>query len=194
MSRPPRPPLLPLLLVLVLSLVPRARADDSEVPPAVQAELLAKVAAYDRNLAARAGEKLTVLVVSKAGSSESSRVAKAITEALGAKATIAGLPHAEEALAFESGAALAAACKAKRAAIVYVAPGFSDAEISSVGQALDGVDVLSVSGVAGYVKKGIVLGFDLVSGKPKLVVDLPRATRQRVSLSANVLRLMTVYQ
>ena len=84
--------------------------------------------------------------------------------------------------------------KSRKPAIVYVTAGFSDAEYAAIGQALDGLDVLSVAAAAAAVRKGIVLGFDLVSGKPKLLVDLPRANRQHVSLSANVLRLMTVYQ
>lgn len=171
-----------------------AGADEVAVPASMQAALLVKVAAYDRNLPARAGGNLRTLILVKAKSDESVRNAEEIKEALGNAGPIAGLEHVEELITFTSGAALAEACKAKKAAIVYVTAGLTDADHASIGQALEGVDVLSVAAAPGAVRKGIVLGFDLVSGKPKLLVDLPRAVRQNVALSANVLRLMTVYQ
>jgi hypothetical protein len=61
------------------------------------------------------------------------------------------------------------------------------AEVSS------GVDVLTVSAVPDYVPKGIVLGFDLVGGHPKMLVNLGQATRQHVAFTTDVLRLMRVY-
>jgi hypothetical protein len=60
-------------------------------------------------------------------------------------------------------------------------------------EALSGVDVLSVSPVPEYVEQGIVLGFDVVSGKPRLLVNLGQARLQHVALRAEVLKLMKVY-
>jgi len=78
-------------------------------------------------------------------------------------------------------------------AIVFVTPGFAD-DVDAIRGALDGVDVLSASAVADYVPKGVVLGFDLVSGKPKLLVNLTQAKKQQVDLSSDVLKLMKVYE
>jgi hypothetical protein len=169
-------------------------ADEIAVPVALQVELMVKVAAYDNNLPSRAGDKVRVLVVTRAGSGDSSRAAAEVTGALAGKATIAGLPHEESAVSYGDAAALARACRSGRTAIVDLTPGFSDAEIGDVARALEGVDVLSVSAVPGYVPRGIVLGFDLVSGKPKLLVHLTQARKQRVALSADVLKLMKVYE
>jgi hypothetical protein len=170
------------------------RAEDLPVPVALQVELMVKVAAYDNNLPARAGGKVRVLLVTKAGNADSTRAAAEMAGALAGKATIANLPHEESTLAFTDAPALARACRTARAAIVYLAPGFGDGEIAAIASALDGVDVLTVSSLPGYVPKGIVLGFDLVSGKPKLLVHLTQAKRQRVALSADVLKLMKVYE
>ncbi len=74
-----------------------------------------------------------------------------------------------------------------------VTPDF-DGELEALERALSGVDVLSVSAVPEYVSRGVVLGFELVSGKPKILLDLPRAKRQNVDFSASVLRLMKVYR
>jgi hypothetical protein len=40
----------------------------------------------------------------------------------------------------------------------------------------------------------MVLGFDLVSGHPKLLVKLEQARKQQVSFPASVLSLMKVYR
>ena len=45
-----------------------------------------------------------------------------------------------------------------------------------------------------YVAKGAVLGFELVSGRPKLIINLAQAQRQDVAFRAEVLKLMRVVQ
>jgi hypothetical protein len=167
-------------------------AEDDEVPPALQAALLAKVAAYDRNLTARAGERVLTLIVSRPKDAESHRVSGLLKEAMASQGPIAELPHVEEEVTLTTPAALAELCRAKKAAVVFVGPGFTDEELLAIASALDGLDLLTV-GNASYVRKGVVLGFDLVSGKAKLLVDLSRATKQHVAMSASVLKLMTVY-
>ena len=89
--------------------------------------------------------------------------------------------------------ALAATCKARRAAILYITPGF-ESEIPRIAAALDGVEVLSVSAVARYVERGVVLGFGMLSGKPRIVVHHGRAQRQRVAFRADLLRLARVIE
>jgi hypothetical protein len=180
------------LACVVLS--PRAGlADEVAVPVALQAELVAKVASYDRNLAARAGDRVHVLIIVNAKNDASNSFAKHITSALGGVDKIGGLPHDETTAPFGGAKALADTCRAKRIAIVYLAPGLGD-EVAGIRTALEGVNVLSVAADAGEVAKGIVLGFDLVSGKPKIVVHLGQAKRQDVSFKAELLKLATVLE
>jgi hypothetical protein len=169
-----------------------ARADDVPVPIAVQCDLLVKVAAYDRNLPARAGSKALVLLVTKRNDAESARVAAAMTKELSAHPTIAGLPHDEATATFTDAASLAQACRARRVAVLFLASGFGDGEVAAVAKALAGGDVLSAAAVPSYVATGVVLGFDLVSGKPKLLCNQSQARRQNVALGAEVLQLMKV--
>ncbi len=167
--------------------------EDVAVPAALQAELVAKVAAYDKNLGARAGDKVHVLIVVKPKDDASGRFAKSIESALGGVDKIGGLPHDETTTTFSTANVLAETCKSKRIAIVYLAPGFSD-DIPAIKTALEGVSVLSVAAVAAEVPKGIVLGFDLVSGKPKIVVHLGQAKRQDVAFKAELLKLARVHE
>jgi hypothetical protein len=186
-----RAALLCLAIVLALPLV--GRAEEVAVPVALQAQLLAKVASYDRHFGARSGERAKVLLVVMPGNSESSRKASEMQRELGSIAQIAGLSHDETVSQYSGAASLKATCENEHIAIVYIGPGFG-AEIDAIRDALGGVDVLTASAVADHVQRGIVLGFDLVSGKPKLLVNLTQARAQNVDFSSSVLKLMKVYE
>lgn len=181
------------LVALALAAPSRAKAEDVTVPVALQVDLLIKVAAYDRNFSRRAGQMVTTLVVTKPGDSDSQRVGALALSVLESKVDFAGLPHEEELVAFQGAARLVETCKASSASVVYFAPGFSPQELAEIAQALDGVEVLTAASIARFVEQGLVLGFDLVAGKPKLHFSLSQAGKQGVSLSANVLSLMTVH-
>jgi hypothetical protein len=49
--------------------------------------------------------------------------------------------------------------------------------------------------VPDYVPRGgAVIGFELVSGKAKILVNLPQAMKQNVRLDSNVLMIATVFK
>jgi len=180
------------LTVVVSALTsPVAVAEEASVPLAIQAQLLAKVAGYDRNLPARAQGTVRVLLVTRKDDTASARAAAQVAATLRDVPTIAGMPHVEESLVFTSGPALAAECRARRASVVYLMPGLGS-EVGAVGAALAGADVLSATASSGV--RGSVLGFDLVSGRPVLVVDLGQARRQNVALKPEVLKLARVVE
>jgi hypothetical protein len=181
------------IVAVSLSLVRIGSADLVPVPLDRQAELLARVAAYDRNMAARAGDRVRVLLVTNQGNSESVGLAKHMEAALGSLSEIAGLLHEERVAPFTTAVDLAAQCRAEHVTIVYLSSGLGD-QVPAIRSALDGVDVLSVAAVPEYVESGIVLGFDILSGKPKLLVHLTQARRQHVELRAELLKLARVFE
>ncbi|HEY6558867.1 MAG TPA: YfiR family protein [Polyangiaceae bacterium] len=168
-------------------------ASSALVPADLQAELISKLAAYDRNFSARARPTAVVLIVSRPGNPRSSLGAAVMKSEFAKLERIGGLPHRENVIPFEGAAALAKRCRAEGAAIVYLTPGLED-QVAEIQKALTGLDILSVSGVPESVPEGIVLGFELVSGKPKILLNLPQAKRQNVSFKADVLKLMKVYR
>jgi hypothetical protein len=180
-------------LLLILVAPATARAEEVPVPVNLQAELLFMIASHDRNLPARAGGHVLTLVLTNA-SGDSARGAAQFKAAAAAKTSVAGLPHSVEVAVFTGAAALAQTCAARRVAIVYLTPGFTGGEVAAIGRALEGGNVLTVAAAPALVKKGAVLGFDLVSGRAKLLVDLTRAAKQRVAFGADVLGLMAVSQ
>lgn len=163
------------------------------MPVSLQAELLAKVAGYDRRLPARAGDVVHVLIVTRPGDADSARIAAQMELALKGRSDIGGLPHDEATAAYAGASTLGQTVRMRRISIVYLTPGLRD-EIGAIARALEGVSVLSVASAAEYVPKGVVLGFDLVSGKPKLTVNLTQAKKQDVAFRAEVLKLMRVYE
>src|SRR5262249_46234503 len=155
--------------IAVVLCVAIARAEDVVVPVSLQAELMAKVAAYDRNFASRAGTEAKILILTKSGDALSGRVGNQMSKALGELSDFGGVAHSETVATYSNAADLTATCKKQKYSVVYVAPGF-DADVEAIAGALKGLSILSVSAVPGYVPKGIVLGFDSISGKSKLLV------------------------
>jgi hypothetical protein len=175
----------------LLLALPLGAAEEVVVPVQLQAELLAKLVPYDRNFLPRAGSRVRTLIVLKPSDPASKRVSMGLKDALSRFTDIARLPHEEVLVNYEGAAALAKACREQRATILYIPEGLGG-EVAEIGRALRGQDLLSVSGVAEDVARGVVLGFDLVSGKPKLVVNLEQAKQQNVSFKAEILKLVKV--
>ncbi|MEO8905160.1 MAG: YfiR family protein [Polyangiaceae bacterium] len=181
-----------LTLLMMMLLPARSIAQSMQVPSAVQAELTAKVAGYDRNFSARAGDKAVILLVAMPDDAESMRAALELKGALSRLPSVGDLPHEEQIVTFSNAATLADTVRARKAAIVYFGPGFAK-QIPAVRDALSSLDVLTVAAVPDYVPPGIVLGFDLVSGRPKLLINIPQARKQHIAFPASVLNLMKVY-
>jgi hypothetical protein len=164
-----------------------------EVPVRLQAELLAKVAAYDRAFAERARGKAHCLVVVKPGDADSERIGEQILSELRVLPQIGGLAHSEELVRFASPQALAELVWGRGPAVVYLSVRLGE-HVAAIAAALDGTSVLSVAVTAPYVPSGAVLGFDAESGKPRLVVNLAQARRQRVAFKPELLKLARVIQ
>jgi hypothetical protein len=182
-----------LLLVCALYAGHAGPAAAAALPITLQASLLAKVANYDRNFRKRAGDRVRIFLVTRAGHADSAAAAAQMAAALGRVPNIAGLPHDEFTHTYTRADALAESCKARRIAVVVLGPGFEE-DIEVIRRALDGLEVLTVSTVPDYVPRGVVLGFDVVSGKPRILVHLPQAKRQQVQFRADALSLMQVYK
>lgn len=179
------------VLCFVVLLVSRP-AESDPLPAALQAGLVVKVAGYDRNMRGRAGASVRVLVVAR-NNDDDARWSLQLRAELGRTESIAGLPHTEGGISYTNANDLAASVKNEHAAIVILSSSLSE-ESEAIRTAFDGLDVLTAAPDADMTRRGVVLGFELSGGKPKLFFNLRQAGRQNVALSAEVLKLMTVYQ
>lgn len=171
-----------------------SEAEAEAVPIGLQVQLLAKVASYDRNLAERSGGHVRVAVVTRPGNAASEHVTAQILAMLKQTPAVGGFPHEDLVVTFTNAAALAASCRSEHFSIVYFTPGFQD-DLAALRSAFEGVSVLTVASVPGYVPSGgVVLGFDAASAKPKLLFHVTQARLQNVAMSTEVVRLMTVFE
>ena len=168
-------------------------AEEVTVPANLQAELFAKAAAYDEQFAGRTTGVVRVLVVIRAGDAESERVARRFIATLAALRTIVNLPHEESVEHYKDAASLAELCRSQRITFAYLGPGL-DAEVPAIADAMKGSEILTVAAVPSYVGRGVVLGFDLTSGRLQILVHLTQMRAQKVRLAPALLRLAKVIE
>jgi hypothetical protein len=182
-----------IVALCIAALVPSGLviAEEPEVPIRLQAELLAKVAGYDRSFAGRAEGMAIVLIVVRAGDPDSERIAAELAAELERRPIIGGVEHREQIVRYDSPKALADECRARRASIVYLSAGFEN-DAARIAAALVQANVLSVTTIARYVERGIVLGFSARSGKPAILINLAQAKLQRIDFRSDLLKLAKV--
>lgn len=168
-----------------------ARGEEVAVPVKVQAGLIGKIVAYDRNLDQRAGDRIRVAIVVDGSSPDSARVGAQMRAALGELPTLGGKPHEEQIISFKDEKSFADAMKSGKVSLVYVTPGLGGT-VDRVVAALDGAPILTFSALPDDVHKKVVVGFDVIGGKPKLLIHLAQSRRQGVAFSAELLKLAKV--
>ena len=176
-------------IVLAISAVGTvARADT--VPIKNQALLLLRILAYDHNLAARTDDnKVTIVIVSKSGSSDSDEAANELASVIRdiAKSTtiannairIARVTYSDK--TFDSDLAR------YKGAAIYLGPGLGDSvhDITSVTQSRK---LLSFAASSDYVNAGVAVGFVLDDGRPQILVNLPSSRREGADLDVALLK------
>jgi hypothetical protein len=179
-------------VALAVSAPVRAGDEQVRVPIALQAELLSKVARYDQNLSARASERLRILILHRADDPQSVAHGKQLKAALQASPVLTDRPQDIELEPMGTAAAVAEACKTRKLSILVLSSGFSPTEVRALAAALKGVQVLSAGLGAKDADAGMVLAFDLVASKPKIVVNVRQAQAQDVSMASALLGLARV--
>ena len=183
---------LTLLAVACASLLAplRARAETT-VPLDLQVELLLKVVRFERGFARRSELGVTVLLVTRHGDPASERAAAQLTRGLRDARQIAGRPVRIIAHLYTSAAALKSATAGEGAQLVYLTPGL-DADVADIASAMVGVPAITVSTDGDQVDRGIILGFALVSARPKIALNVGQAKRQGLDFNSDLFRLARV--
>lgn len=190
-----RPGLVASALVAV-SLLCGARlssAEDLALPAEIEARLSARAASYERTLSSRAGKKVVIAIVMRASDQDSVRAASQLDTAFRDVGPINNLEHEDFVVPWKDGPTLRDVCAQRNVSIVFFAPGL-DRELDAALNAIQPLRALTVAGALSYVKRGVILGFDLVSGRPKLVINLAMARKQGLDFRAELLRLVTVVE
>lgn len=160
------------------------------VPAGLQAELLARVLRHDRQFSSEPDEPLGVLVV-HSGEPASLAAARQLVSALSEQKTLGGRTHVDSLVQLGTVEALLEHAREKRARVIVFAPGTTRLT-TVVAQALDGQPIFTVSMTTDGVAAGLLLGFQLDAGKPRMWLNLQQARKQGSDLRAEVVKLMKV--
>jgi len=184
-----------LLSVVAMAVVsaPARAGEDVTVPARVQAQLLVAVASFQSNMNLAADGSVQILVLTKDDDAGSERVARQLIGALGDMKKIARHPHHELVEPFHDAATLATICRERHIAIVYLSAGLG-AAIPDVAQALRGSAVLTAGAVASFVQRGVVLGFDLVSGRSEMLLNRTQMKSLNVQFPPTLFQLMRIVE
>lgn len=179
------------LAISVGSLPGPVVANELTVPVELQVELLARVTRYERTYAARTGAPARVLIVSRRDNVESVRVSAQLSAHLARAGEIGGRPVTVATHAWSNAGALRGTVRQERPDIVYLTPGFGS-EIAAIAEALREEPVMTVSAVGSDVDRGAVLGFELVSSRARIAVNVTHARAHRLDFNAQFLRLVRI--
>jgi hypothetical protein len=178
------------LAVLVVASVP-IHAQDTGVPIPLQVELLARLLWYERGLQKSPQGELRAVIIERARDPASGLAAAQLAAQLGQVKTLGGKRVSQRRVVFESAEQVGRVVQEERAYLACLTPGLS-AVAADLARVLAARGVLSVSTQGADTGQGIVLGFELASGKPRIVLNLARARAQKLDFSAQFLRVVRV--
>jgi len=167
-------------------------AEDVSAPAAVQGQILVRLMLYERRFVKRAPSEVVVLLVQKAGNSDSINAVGQIQKVLRDIGVINGMPIRTEVVTFGTAPELAAACQAEGASVVYVSPGFRG-DAGAISKALVGSEVVTFAAVEDYVAEGITVGINVVAGRPKMSINLAQSRLQGLDFASSLLSLARIY-
>lgn len=170
-----------------------ARAETAIVPVKLQAALTSRLIEYLQEPPIREAGAVRVGILAKSSSTDSLRAAAEFKGELSRFDTIAGLPHAEASIEWSNANSLVEESRRGDLRIIYLAPGL-ESELPSIVAALEGKQIVTIAGDPSYVKRGAILGFDLVEARPKMVFNERQATKQNVKFKSQVMKLMRIVE
>ena len=188
-----RKPATLLLACAALSISICAAADGLTVPLKLQVDLTIKLLAFAQEPPISSADVVRIGILAKNDSAESSHFATDLKSALDGVDKIVGLPHEQSILDWTGPRSLVDESRRRNLQVLYLTPGLGD-EIASIAGALEGVQLITFGAADSYVPSGCILGFDLVSGHPKMVFNIGQAKKQNVIFRSAVMRLMRLVQ
>jgi YfiR/HmsC-like len=171
--------------------VARAQAQDANVPIALQVELLARLLWYERGLQKDPSKELGVLVIERRGDADSQHTAAQLSAQLGRIQELGGKVVSQLRVTYESAQQVGRIVDQRRPYLIYLSKGLRWLAKELVRMQPN--RALLIVSTDGYdASEGVVLGFELQSSKPRIVLSLKNARAQKLDFSAQVLRVVRV--
>lgn len=179
------------LLLLVAVALPAAA--QSRVPADRMVAILSRALAYDRNLAARAGQTVVVAVLYAPNDPTSARVGDEVRSAFKGleKLKLQGKPFQVLAAPYTGIAATGDLVEKNGVDALFLGPGL-DADLAAISAYARGRKLTTMTGEDTYLQKGVALGVLVEEGKPRIVVNLNASREEGASFSSELMQLAKV--
>jgi hypothetical protein len=176
--------------VLIIAALP-SHAEDAGVPVALQVELPSRLLWNERGLQQSLQKEVRALIIERARDPVSGLAAAQLAAQLEQVKALGGKRVVQRRVIFESPEQVGRVVQEQRPYLAYLTPNLAPvtAELSRV---LAARGVLSVSTQGADTGRGVVLGFELESGKPRILLNLVQARAQKLDFSAQFLRVVRV--
>jgi len=179
------------LLGVGLGTAPLLNAQDMEVPVTLHIPLFFKVMSFDRAFPARTGRSLVIAVVYQRGNRASTEAKDAALRAIASTPRGAdGVERHGIAIDLDS-ESLTARLIRESADVVYITP-LRSIEIRTIVAAAEAAGASTWTGVVSYMAQGVSVGVRLERDRPRIVINLDAAHRQRIDFSSELLKLADV--
>lgn len=81
---------------------------------------------------------------------------------------------------------------AEKAQLIYLAPELDEKGVLGVVEAFSDTQAVTVAAASDHPKLGIVLGFSLVEARPRVLVNLKQANRQKIGFRNKLLTFAVI--
>ncbi len=169
----------------------RALAQAADVPIALQVELLARLLWYERVLQKSTSKEVVVLVIERRDHPESKLASAQLSAQLDRIKQLGGKAVIHTRVAYESIEQIARIVAQRRPYLIYWSKALGSAAKDFARQH-PSLALLTVAADSYDATHGAVLGFELASSKPRIVLSLEQARAQKLDFSAQVLRVVRV--
>lgn len=184
----------PLVAGMALSLQPRlASAEEPSIPLDLQAQLSAKIVEYVESPPVGGVEQLPLGILVDARDADSMRAAVELRAAFARVSASGRRAFDAQIIQWSNGRVLVDELARRKLAVLYLTPGLS-ADLGAVVSALAGRRVLTIAAVDTYVAGGAILGYELSSGHPRMILNLRQAKAQEVVLRAALMKLVRIVE
>jgi hypothetical protein len=178
---------------VTLSLEPYpAWAEEPTIPLDLQAQLTAKISEYVQSPALDA-DHLPLGILVNARDAESIRAGGELRAAFARVSASGRRSFDAEIIPWAGAGSLADELGRRKLAMLFLTPGLSS-NLDTIVGVLAHRRVLTIAAVDAYVARGVILGYELSSGHPRMILNLRQAKSQDVVLRAALMKLARIVE
>ena len=164
-----------------------------EVPLDLQTSIFLKILTFDRTLKERAWPELKIGILYRSQAKDSEKTKDDLVAILKGlkKEEVGGLPLTYSAVGFSSPEELEKTLRSEKIRVLYITPGNGE-DIPSIAKISKELKILTITGVAKWVDRGISVGIGLKGRRPQIIINLPSSRAEGADFDARLLKLAKV--